>query len=75
MYTEFHVKPGELDEKFISKVKNLFKKSKKISITIEDELDETEYLLRSEANRKMLRKSMEEVERGELIKVNIGKKK
>lgn len=40
-----------------------------------EQQDETEYLLQSEANRKMLLESIKQAERGELIKVNIGKAK
>lgn len=74
MYTEFHIKASDLDEKFLKRIKALFKSSKKISITVEEEPDETEYLLRSEANRKMLEQSIKEAESGNLIKVNIGKR-
>jgi len=74
MYTEFHIKPSEIDEKFLKKIKTLFKKSKKVSIMVEDEPDETEYLLRSNANRKMLEQSIKEAESGKLIKVSIGKR-
>jgi hypothetical protein len=74
MYTEFHIKPSEIDEKFLKRIQTLFKKSKKISITVEDEPDETAYLLRSENNRKMLEQSIKEVEKGKLVKVNFGKK-
>jgi hypothetical protein len=74
MYTEFHLKPSEIDENFIKKVKAIFKKSKKVSIVVEDEPDETAYLLRSEANRKMLEKSIKEADTGKLIKVKFRKK-
>lgn len=74
MYTEFHLKPSEIDENLLKKIKTLFKKSKKVSIVVEDEPDETEYLLRSDANRKALEKSIKEAEKGKLIKVNIGKR-
>ncbi len=57
MYTSFHIKASELDEKFIKSVKALFK-SKTISITIEEEQDTTEYLLSTEANRKHLEESL-----------------
>tara|TARA_R110002072_G_scaffold101368_1_gene223244 strand:- start:389 stop:613 length:225 start_codon:yes stop_codon:yes gene_type:complete len=73
MYTEFHIAPSELDHEFLANLKALFKKSSRIAITVEDELDETEYLLRSEANRTMLEQSMKEAEDGKLVKVNIGK--
>ena len=44
MYTSFHLKANELNEDFLKSVKALFK-SKRISIIVEEELDETEYLL------------------------------
>ena len=53
MYTSFHINASELDEKFLKSVKAMFKK-KNISIIIEEEMDETEYLLSTEANRKHL---------------------
>ncbi|PIX34677.1 MAG: hypothetical protein COZ21_15605 [Bacteroidetes bacterium CG_4_10_14_3_um_filter_31_20] len=73
MYTEFHINANALDISFIKSVKAMFK-SKPISIIVEEEQDETEYLMRSEANRKMLEQSIKEVESGNLIKVNIGKR-
>ena len=74
MYTEFHIKPSEIDEKFLKQLQAIFKKSKKISITVEDEPDETTYLLRSDANRKSLEQSIKEAEKGKLVKMNFGKK-
>lgn len=74
MYTEFHITPNELDHDLLMKIKELFKSSRRIAITVEDELDETEYLLRSEANRNMLEQSMKEAELGKTVKVNIGKR-
>jgi len=72
MHTTFHLKASELNEEFIKAVKVLFK-GRNISITIEEDMDETEYLLSSEANRKMLEKSLENVKQGKLIEVDIGK--
>ena len=72
MYTTFHINANELDLNFLNRVKAMFK-NKPISIIIEEEQDETEYLLASEANRKVLLESIKQAERGELIKVNIGK--
>ena len=72
MYTEFHLNADELDNNFINKIKKLFG-SKFISIIIEEEPDETEYLLKSEVNRKALFESIQQVEDGKLIKVKIGK--
>ena len=61
MYTEFHTKASALDESFLKSIKELFK-SKKISIVVTEELDETEYLMQSEANKKMLLESMKSTE-------------
>ena len=72
MYSEFRLNANQLDIKFLNSLKALFK-DKTISIIVEEEMDETEYLLASEANRDMLLKSLEQAEKCELIKVNIGK--
>ena len=72
MYTTFHIKANELDETFLKQLKIIFKR-KQISISVEEEEDETEYLLRSEANRKMLLESIKQAEKGELVTVKIGK--
>ena len=61
MYTEFHTNASDLDEKFLKSVKALFK-SKSISIIVTEEPDETQYLLQSDANRKMLEESMKSEE-------------
>jgi hypothetical protein len=74
MYTSFHVKASELDESFIKSIKALFK-SKRISITVEEELDETEYLLSTEANRKHLEESMAQAKAGKVVKVDLKKLK
>lgn len=70
MYTEFHIKANALDINFIKSVKAMFK-SKSISIIITEDLDETEYLLSSPANRKMLGGSLKNVKKGKLVEVNI----
>lgn len=57
MYTSFHLSTNELNEEFLKKLKTMFK-SKRISITVEEEMDETEYLLSTPANRKHLQESL-----------------
>lgn len=57
MYSSFHIKTSELDENFIKGIKALFK-SKRIAITVEEYLDETKYLLSTEANRKHLEEAL-----------------
>jgi hypothetical protein len=72
MVTSIHIKASELDEKFIKGIKAIYK-SKKISITIEEEQDTTEYLLSTEANRKHLEKAVKNVKKGKTTKVDIDK--
>jgi antitoxin YefM len=73
MYTEFHLKAAELDMNFLQKIKKMFG-NKAISIIIEEEPDETEYLFRSEENKKMLLESKRQAEAGELIKIELLRK-
>lgn len=72
MYTSFHINASELNENFIKVLKALFK-NKPISITVEEEQDETEYLLASPANRKKLEASLKNAATGKLVEVNIDK--
>lgn len=62
MQTTYQIEADELDEKFVDSVKALFK-HKKIEITVV-ELDETEYLLRSSANRENLLEAIDDIESG-----------
>ncbi len=49
MNATFTMYPEELNEKLIDQIKSVFA-GKKISITIQESIDETEYLLSSQAN-------------------------
>lgn len=70
MHTTYRLNTNELDEKFIQSLKALFK-DKDIEIMV-SEVDETAYLLRSEANRERLLKAIENVHKGEnLIEVKM----
>lgn len=72
MYTTFHTTANALDESFLKGIKAMFK-NKPISIIVEEEMDETEYLLSNPANRKMLERSLKSAEKGNLTEVNIDK--
>jgi antitoxin YefM len=61
MYSTYRLNSNELDSHFIEAVKKLFK-DKEIEIVVY-ETDETEYLLKSEANRKRLLEAIENVNR------------
>lgn len=74
MYTSFHLHTDELDETFLKTLKKMFK-NKRISISVEEEMDETDYLLATEANRKHLMDSLAEAKAGKTVKVDIKKLK
>lgn len=63
MHTTDRLHANELDEKFIESLKALFG-DKDIEIMV-SEVDETAYLLRSEANKERLLKAIENFEKRE----------
>ncbi len=69
MQSTYRLKASELDGDFIEALKKLYK-DRAISITISDEepMDETEYLMRSEANRKRLLESIKNVREGKAVR-------
>ena len=63
MQTVFQLTLNELTMDFLQSVKQLFKeKNTRVKLTIEPLQDETDYLLSTEANRKMLEKSLKSKE-------------
>jgi hypothetical protein len=71
MYTTFHFESAEeITPDVLSAIKAAFKK-KPIVLTIEEERDETAYLMSSAANKAMLLKSIEQDKNGETVKVEI----
>ncbi len=70
MQTVYHLNADELDNQFLEALKTLFK-DKTIEIVV-TEVDETAYLLQSDANRKQLLQAIEHVNNGEnLIEVGL----
>lgn len=74
MTTTFEMNANELDSKFVKVIKQLFK-DKKIQITVDVDMDETDYMNSSEANRKMLAKSLKQAANGEIITMSLNKLK
>jgi hypothetical protein len=71
MYTTFHFESAEdITADVLSAIKAAFKK-KPVVLTIEEEKDETAYLMRSSANKAMLLKSIEQDKNGETVKFKI----
>jgi len=70
MTTTYRLNTKELSTEIIHSIKEAFK-DKDIEITVSDVLDETEYLLSSEKNKKHLYKSIEEIEHGKGIPLTL----
>ncbi|MCP1380930.1 hypothetical protein GVN20_16795 [Runella sp. CRIBMP] len=70
MTTTIELNAEELDYQLFRSLKAMYK-NRKIRLTIDSEMDETDYLLSSLANREALEKSMEEAKRGEKIVVTL----
>ena len=66
MKTSFRLNEKEFTDDIINIIRTAFK-NKEIEITVSDCLDETEYLLSSEGNKKHLQKSIADIEKGEGI--------
>jgi hypothetical protein len=74
MYTLFRMNADELDTTLLESIKALFK-GQTIEIAVSDlatgSEDETAYLLREPANRSRLLQALENVERGDLVAVDL----
>ncbi|OGU65775.1 MAG: hypothetical protein A3J84_03510 [Ignavibacteria bacterium RIFOXYA2_FULL_37_17] len=65
METTYRLNADELDNKFVDSLKSIFK-NKEIEIVV-SEIDETEYLLRSTANKEHLLDAVNDVENNKKI--------
>jgi hypothetical protein len=70
MTTTIELDAAELDYNLFRSLKAMYK-NRKIRLTIDSSMDETEYLLSSQANRNALEKSIEEAKRGDKINVTL----
>jgi len=70
METTYRLNAKELSVELIQSIQAAFK-DKNIEITVTDEVDETEYLLSTETNKKHLYKSIEELEQGKGISMSL----
>ncbi len=69
MYTTFHLSSAdELTPDIVEAIKTTFK-SKPITITVEEKMDATAYLMSSPANKAMLEKSIAQDKNGKHILV------
>ena len=63
MIATYQLKPHELTDDFLRKLKETFY-DRGVTITVEETLDETDYLLQPEANKKHLLAGVEAVKQG-----------
>ncbi|MCP5098966.1 MAG: hypothetical protein GY943_25725 [Chloroflexi bacterium] len=70
MQTVYHLKADELDNQFLEALKTLFK-DKTIEIIV-TEVDETAYLLQSDANKERLLQAIENIDNGKnLVEIDL----
>jgi len=67
----FKIRLGDLDMNFVEKLKNFFSKNNIIEINIGDEVDETDYLLSTPANRESIFRSLEQLKNRQFISKQI----
>ena len=70
MITTYKLNTKELSIDLIQSIREAFK-DKDIEITVTDQSDETEYLLSTEANKKHLYKSIDDLEKGQGIPMTL----
>jgi antitoxin YefM len=63
MESTWKLNTGELGPEFVTAIRNAYP-GREVEIIVREAVDETEYLLRSPANRKRLLKAVEHVENG-----------
>jgi spore coat protein CotF len=70
MYTTYHLSSAQELSNIVDSIKSAYK-SKPITVTVEEELDATAYLMSTPTNKAVLKKSLEEAKNGNLIEVKI----
>ncbi|MFN8347703.1 MAG: hypothetical protein U0X91_22050 [Spirosomataceae bacterium] len=70
MTTTIELNADELDYRLFRSLKSMFK-GRNIRVTVNTEMDETEYLLSNQANRTFLEESIAQARQGELINVSL----
>lgn len=70
MTTTFHISANELNDEFLQKLKKTFG-NKQILITVEEDEDDTFYLLSTKENREKFKQSLKELDDGEVVVVSL----
>lgn len=74
MTTPYKLNAKELSETVIKSIKEAFK-GKDIEITVTDNIEETEYLLSTEANKSHLYQALEDIDQGKSILMTLAELK
>lgn len=69
MTTTFEIDVSEIDASFVKAIKSLFK-NRRIKVTVESDIDETDYLLGHQPSYEQLRKSLTDVANGDIVTFN-----
>ncbi len=69
MTTTFEIDVSEIDASFVRAIKNLFK-NRRIKVTIESAIDETDYSVGHQPSREQLYKSLLEVSNNDIVYFN-----
>jgi len=67
MQATFKLNIQNLNSDFIKKIKNLYHQNANVEIFINDEIDDTDYLLSTENNIRSLQKSINEINNNQII--------
>jgi hypothetical protein len=70
MTTTYRLHVSELSADLINSIQTAFK-NKTVEIIVTDVIDETDYLLATEANRKSLEKAMKEIEEAQITTMTV----
>lgn len=71
MYTTYHLSSAqEITTDILEAIKTTFK-SKAITITVEEEIDATSYLMSSPSNKRALEKSLLQAKNNEFVEVKL----
>ena len=70
-YSTFHLNADDMNDSIVQSIKALYK-GKKIELVVSEEIDETSYLLSSDANKDFLLNAIKDVEKDEnLVLIDI----
>jgi hypothetical protein len=70
MITTYRLNEEELSDEIIDSIKKTFK-GKEIEIIVSEVVDDTEYLLSTDSNKKYIYKSIEDLEKGKGIPMTL----